>query len=441
VEQDTEILVIGAGPAGLAAAAELDARHHQVLLVEARERVGGRILTVRHPASPVPLDLGAEFVHGLPAVAPRTWRVAIESELPILDVPDRHHLAREGSLVDNPDFWDRVGRTIRKAGSTCTGSRARDLSFAEALARSGSTPAERATARAFVEGFHAADPDKLSMRALLRETRDSDAGQGDRAFRLLDGNIQLAHSLIARSVKVRCLHASPVTEIRWEPGSVEVLIEGDGTRRIRARAALVTVPVGPLLNIRFDPPLPPEKSEAAEGVLSGAAIKVLIGFKEPFWERRGAFDLGFVHSEERDFPTWWSALPFRTRFLTGWTGGPGAEALAGLGREELEDRALRSLSRIFRMKASSLAALTEIFLHHDWIRDPYSQGAYSYLAVGAVEAPSRLAAPVARTLYFAGEATTPGGIAGTVEGAIESGVRAASALIAAETPSSRRRTA
>lgn len=119
----------------------------------------------------------------------------------------------------------------------------------------------------------------------------------------------------------------------------------------------------------------------------------------------------------------------REPVLVGWCGGPRARALSQLAPGALEDRAVRSLARQFNMSRPRLRALVEGFWTHDWDHDSFARGAYSYSAVSGADAPSWLARPLRRTLFFAGEAADSEGSTGTVHGAIASGRRAATQAI------------
>ena len=121
----------------------------------------------------------------------------------------------------------------------------------------------------------------------------------------------------------------------------------------------------------------------------------------------------------------------REPIMVGWCGGPHARALLRLGGGALEARAVSSLARQFRMSPRRLRAVVEGFWTHDWDRDPFARGAYSYSTVGGADAPSWLARPMRGTLFFAGEAADSEGSTGTVHGAIASGRRAAKQVMRA----------
>jgi monoamine oxidase len=128
---------------------------------------------------------------------------------------------------------------------------------------------------------------------------------------------------------------------------------------------------------------------------------------------------------------WWSGTPPDAPFITGWTGGPRAEALAGEPPEKVTRLAVQSLASIFGRAMSQVEQSLRQSYTHDWSRDPFSRGAYSYGGVGASAAAELLRRPVADTLFLAGEAVNGHGRNATVPGALSSGLRTADSLITA----------
>jgi monoamine oxidase len=208
-----------------------------------------------------------------------------------------------------------------------------------------------------------------------------------------------------------------------------------GSMRVTAARALITLPVGVLQDQADNPgaltfsPRVKGKHAALRALAAGPVIKVVLHFSAPFWEKchGGRYlDGTFFHCPGAAFPTFWTALPVRVPLLVAWAGGPCAERLRGASRARILQSAMKSLHRIFG--ASAPSRLVGAYLHH-WQQDPYARGAYSYVMVGGGRAREALAAPVAGTLYFAGEATDLEGEAGTVAGALQSGRRAALEII------------
>src|SRR5947207_8583883 len=104
MDQDS-ILIIGAGAAGLAAARDLARAGRQVIVLEARERIGGRVFTHRDHVSPVPIEMGAEFVHGK---SPALWQIADAANLKLYEVSGRHWFFQEGKISRSREFWRKV---------------------------------------------------------------------------------------------------------------------------------------------------------------------------------------------------------------------------------------------------------------------------------------------------------------------------------------------
>jgi monoamine oxidase len=167
----------------------------------------------------------------------------------------------------------------------------------------------------------------------------------------------------------------------------------------------------------------------------GQVVKVLLRFREPIWEdlslptdggkHDSLKDLTFIHAADELPPTWWTQLPVRAPLLVGWAGGTRAEQLLSLSHDALLARSLDALSHIFAVPKKLLEDLLVDFYTHNWTKDPFSMGAYSYIPVGGLDAQSELSEPVENTIYYAGEAANTMGHHGTVHGAIQSGLGAA----------------
>jgi monoamine oxidase len=440
------VLILGAGAAGLSAARVLSEAGRRVVILEARRRIGGRILTLRDPAHGVPVELGAEFIHGRPAA---TWDVVREAGLLAYDLPFDHFQRRGRKLVHLADFF---GGVVRVMGGLPR-FRGKDVSVAEYVRRHRGGP-ELARARrqalGFVEGFDAADPERMSAKALAREMQGVGDLEGETQFRLVDGYGSLvdwiAKQLDPRRVKI--VLGAAVSEIRWGPGRVEAACGRGGRGQVfRGTQAIVTLPVGVLQrppeapsSIRFVPEIA-AKRDAASKLASGPIVKAIVSFRDAFWETKetaraagggeGLRDATFLHVEAAPFPVWWTQRPVRVPLLTGWAGGPRAQALSGLSEKRLVAAALDSLAALFRLSRRRLEARLLRAWVCDWAADPFARGAYSYVTVGGMHAGETLAAPVESTLFFAGEATDFRGQASTVAGALESGARAAREVLAA----------
>ncbi len=419
---DADAIVIGGGAAGLAAARHLAERSLRVILLEARERFGGRVWSRPAARTPTPAELGGEFIHGRAHETMALLREAGMSTIPMTgDSPFR----------SAPNIFD-VAQSLRE-----------DESVERFLQRFESDEGMRqiaALARAFVEGFDAADPAIASVRAIADEWKsgvDSSSarprgGYGPMFERLVDACVAAGAQLHRSSV---------VRKIAWRRGTVAVDVrDGDGEAKTwHARAAIVTLPVSILRqagddpDVVFDPVLPPAKCAALAGIEMGHVVKVALWFKTPVWERveDGRYrDASFMYREGQPFPAYWTQFPVRSTLVVAWAGGPKAIALHGLPQSDILERALSGFGELLE-QPELVRKEFERGLMHDWNRDPFSRGAYSYVAVGASGARAALAKPLNKTLFFAGEATSTDGQGGTVNGALHTGERAAGEAAAA----------
>jgi monoamine oxidase len=388
-----------------------------VLVLEARERIGGRCWTRAFPGLPVPVELGAEFIHGRAAV---TFALLEKAGAAAIDSARTQRYAGEGRRRAVDAFAE-----AQKAMRNTAALKAKDLSFAAFLSRQRLSRRTRGFARMMVEGFDAADPAKASARAIVEEWRSG--AQLGAQFRPLGGYGKLLEFL-AQGVRIQM--QTVARSVRWKPGAVEVEGEFRGQAfRIAARRAIVTLPLGVLQSgaVRFTPVLE-EKRPALRKLVPGPVVKIALRFHSAFWEARDP-DAAFFHSAAAAFPTFWTALPLRAPVLIGWAGGPKADRLSRASEKAVLHEALKSLGSIFgEAPESELAAC----FMHNWQADPFARGAYSYVAVGGEGAREALRTPLADTLYFAGEATDTEGEAGTVAGALQSGMRAARELLEGE---------
>jgi monoamine oxidase len=411
-------LVIGAGAAGLAAAALLRRRGVAVTVVEARDRHGGRVDTRPDPVLGLALDRGAEFVHGRPE---RTLALARRARARVREVPDRHLLRRGARLGDGRAAFAR-GQELLALGTRD------DEPFAAALARAGKGRGEAAEmALAFVRGFYLADPRSASSLALARMTEALEEIDGDAVGRVEGGYARVLAPLAGALGGAEVRLSTVVEEIRWRPGLVEVRARGPAGSRLaplRGDRAIVTLPLPALRDgaVRLVPAIP-EKRRAAASLAMGAIVKVLLRFRRPPWAPR-LRALAFLHVPGAPVPVFWTLAPLEAPVLVGWAGGPDAERLAGRPEQEVLRAALRSAARGLGTRAEALEEVLDAGAVVDWTRDPFARGGYAVFPVGSAGASEALARSVAGTLFFAGEATA-GVDAGTVEGAIASGERAA----------------
>ena len=427
-----DVIVIGAGAAGLAAAGELAGAGKTVLLLEARDRVGGRIWTRREAGLATPVELGAEFIHGHAAL---THALLARAAVATIESTGSRWTLRDGELKPADDWFSSLLRAI---GSTDVLER-EDMSFDDFVEQHLSAqlaPQARLAARTMAEGFDAADTARASARAIVSEWTGDTLGDTPQS-RPAGGYESLLTSLMAPLIGtgVRLQLQSPVRAVHWSRGAVTVGAHTlDGAFEARAPRVIVTVPLGVLQRadaasgaVQFAPPLG-MKCEALRGLASGAVVKLLLRFSEPFWRtvQDGRYrDASFFHLPAARIPTFWTAAPEPAPLLVAWAGGPRALHLSQRERPaDITRMALGAVQSLFGADID-VASHLEGYYYHDWQHDPWARGAYSYVLVDGAGARAALAEPVEDTLFFAGEATDTADEAGTVTGALESGVRAA----------------
>jgi monoamine oxidase len=417
-----DVLVIGGGIAGLAAARQLTGAGLHVTLLEARNRLGGRIYT--HYTEEYPVELGAEFVHGRPE---EIFGLAAEAGIPIVPVQGQYRGKTNGA-------WTNAGRLMAKVEQIFEKMPAAepDQSFQQYLDHSDAGPEVKQQALRYVEGFHAANPALISVHSLVRDTRAEEAIDGDRQFRIASGYHSVVRAVEERIDRKRCdvVMNTAATEIHWRPREV---VARTHKAEFHAPRAIITVPLGVLKSngIVFSPALP-QKQEAMKFLEMGPVVRVTLGFTEKFWEREPKMaGLSFLFSGNPEFPTWWTSNPLPWPILTGWAAGHHALALQGQDHAAITRRAVQALARIMSMDDREIERRVLNAFVHDWQADPFSRGAYSYTAVGGFAAAQALSAPVEQTLYFAGEATNFEGYGGTVHGAMATGYRAAREVLEA----------
>jgi monoamine oxidase len=427
-----DVVVVGGGVAGLAAATRLASAGRAVTVLEARSRLGGRVYTHTPPGTADPIELGAELIQGQSA---EFLDLVERGGLTLQELPNHHQYLRAGVARPFPDAPELVSHLLelRRAG---------DVPVAELLRRqvqSGFGPEEVEAVTGYLEGFHTADLNRFGAEA-LEKNQTAEEADGERQFRVAEGCgavvRELASLLAAASGKVRL--ETIVTHIRWCAGEAEIEAQSpDGAVRIRSAQVVLAVPLeilkaapGEVAAIGLEP-YPPGWKEALAALHTGAARRIVLRFQNAWWMERRPPVSGFVHGRSEVFSVWWTGSPPEVPLLTGWVGGPRAAGLRGRTQDELAAVALQSLSNIFGLDISTLESRLQAAYSHDWSGDPFSRGAYSYGGVGAGPAVQLLSRPVANTLYLAGEAVAGEGRNATVPGALRSGYSAAARLVKA----------
>ncbi|WP_169947386.1 FAD-dependent oxidoreductase [Microbispora sp. H11081] len=391
-----DVVVVGAGVSGLTAARRLRDAGLAVAVVEARDRVGGRVRTHRPGDGEPAIELGAQVVHGdrnpvwdvlepgaAEPVAPGRALVATAGRVLPLGALARLGAppwAVERSLLEGPPEGQE---DVPAAGRLTRGDQAE-----------------------WLRQNWAADPESLSTAGMAAGRRADDVGEGRFAVR---GGLDRLPGALAHGLDVHC--GSPVRSIAWSRGRVEARLDAGA---VTASAAVVTVPppvvAGGALTIGG---LPARKRAAAESLRLGDAWCAVVTLSRPAPESAVVFDaeggLGFVTSTAGS-----------TRVLV--VAKAGAAALARAAAREGPP----PLGRVLPWAGDARPEHVEAA---DWGADAWATGAFTYPRVGALWARAAWAEPVSGTVFFAGEATAAG--VPMVQAAIASGRRAAQEVLEA----------
>jgi monoamine oxidase len=407
--EHTDIIIVGAGAAGLMAARELSREGKRVIVLEARDRVGGRVHTAQPGGFSQPIEMGAEFIHG---------------ELPLTI-----KLLQEAGI----SFTESTGKFSRKEGEAIVGLEGvmedeeevkgqlkklkADMTIAEFFQRYLNKDEQEETRqqiRSFAEGYDAADISKASMMAFGEELQGQEE---EPQFRVEGGYGRLMAWLAKQCMDMGCeiVLSAPVTDVLWQSGTVQVTV--DKMHHYHSKKVILTHPIGlPQLLV----PSIPEKLEAANRLGYGAVIKVSLEFREAFWLKHDK-ELGFVFSEE-SIPTWWTQHPQKSNLLTGWLAGPSAVEMGKLSDAAILEHALTSVAAVFEMTIGDVKKLQVAAQVSNWAADPYARGAYTYATVNGNTDRMKLKQPVDNTVFFAGEGVYVGQHTGTVEAALATGL-------------------
>lgn len=425
----TEIVVIGAGAAGLMAARELTRAGKRVVIVEARDRIGGRVWSLPENDFGYLAQAGAEFVHGS---APITKSLIREARLTFVPTDGEVWNSSGGKLTHEDNLFTPDISFMPDLNLLRDKLRAlkEDLPIAKFLEQNFSeeryTPLRNSVIK-MVEGYDAADPNTISAFALREEWLGGQEWQ--------QGRIQEGYGALLSFLETECRKKDAtikldqkVTAVAIDEQRVEVTCASG--ERYEAEQVIVTVPLPLLASISFSPAIS-EKVAAATKIGFGQVIKVLLSFKSQWWANASGKDLRklvFMRSDEM-VPIWWTQYPESQPLLTGWLAGPKALQFKDTPEEEILSLALSSLENIFKVERKTLEQELIRGRVFNWTADPYAQGAYSYSTIESDAAYAELQKPIGNFVFFAGEAVYIGNESNTVEGALASGQEVAAAIL------------
>jgi monoamine oxidase len=419
------VIVVGAGIAGLAAARRLKLQGATVLILEARNRIGGRVWTDTS-MSGVSLDLGASWIQG-------------SNGNPITSLARSFDLRTSPTDFENIALYDPLGRRLGNAEVARVETNYRsvlqrleklrdamraegreDLSlqagFERVLARLNLTDRERAelnfAIHAEIEDEYAADATELSLF-----NWDQDEGFGGSNELFPGGYGQIADGL-ARGLDIRL--AMPVVRIEHSDRGVVIKTQKD---TFTADRVIVTLPLGVLKRglITFSPGLPEQKLIAIRRLGMGTLNKVYLRFPKVFWPKENDV-LGLMSQTKGQWGEWINYFRYTGEpILVGFNCGKYARALEGLANHQITEAAMNALRGIY---GGSIPDPADVVITR-WAADPFTLGAYSSIPPRASGKDyDTLAAPIGDRVFFAGEATSRTYPA-TVHGAFLSGEREA----------------
>jgi monoamine oxidase len=419
--RDVSVLVVGAGASGLAAARRLHDAGARVTVLEARDRLGGRIWTDRSLG--LPIDLGGAWIEGDAGPAMRLAR-ELRLATEVSDFDDATLFDAGGRVIPDARVeraqqqWRDVVRDIERRSDRATRDEPLTVALGAALRRV--PPADRTLVEHLavteIDEDLGESPSRLSLLAFGEE----DEFGGD--DRILPGGYAGIVEGLARGLDLRLRH----TARRVVRTARAVRVETD-RGVFTADRCVVTLPIGVLRagRVRFEPELPASHREVIERLGVGLLDKVALRFPRLFWPRERHF-FSHVPAQPHGLRSFlnaarWSGEPV----LVGLLGADAARALESLPDAEATGLAMTSLRAMFggAIPAPVRSVVTR------WSADPFALGAYSCVAVGGTHTMrARLAEPIEDRLFFAGEATHPRYPA-TVQGALLAGWSAADACL------------
>lgn len=403
--QHVDVAIVGAGAAGLAAARRLASEPLSLLVLEARDRIGGRAHTVH--VDGLPLDLGAGWLHS----------------------GDKNSLARfadaEGVPLDHSGAnWDKQSNDLEFSRAEQAAFHAAFDAFEQRLHAAGSAPDQPAAALmtpgerwnvmidAVSSWYNGAEFDRISVHDYLAYADDGVNWRVPSGYGALVGRLAPSAPVAFGAAVERIDRSGSPLRLHTALGE------------LTADAVIVATPTPVLAEerLRFDPPLP-DKVDAAAALPLGLANKVFLGLDEP-----EAFEVDghWLGRTDRTDTGSHHLRPFGRPYIETFLGGRCAEALEAEGPGAAADFAV---AEIVALTGTSMRRRLRVLAETHWRADPWARGSYSYAQPGRREARTALAAPVEDRIFFAGEATHPT-LFSTAHGAHDSGVEAAEALLA-----------
>ena len=417
---DEEIIVVGAGAAGLAASRRLASHGFKVTILEGRERIGGRIWT-DHSLG-IPIDLGASWIHGirrnpLTDIASDAGIRTVKTDFDAIKLYDVDGtVLADDDLDDLEELFEKIFEDLLEAKGSAGDDASMAAAVAAVLSRRNLSDAQRRgvewVVASEIELEAAADLDELS----LRNWDEDDAFKGDDVL-FPEGYAQVPE-VLAEGLGIQLDHL--VSEIAYDERGVAIT-----TNRgvFRGDRAVITLPLGVLREgtVTFSPALPNSKLSAIEDLQMGTLNKMAMRFGERFWPAEPHF-LGYLEETAEEAMNFLNMHTYTGEpVLMAFARGAHARSLEQLSTEDVTEQVMAQLRGMFGNSISDPTGAT----FTKWHADPFARGSYSHVPPGgSMSDYEELAQPVGDRLFFAGEATTRR-YPGTVHGALLSGEREA----------------
>lgn len=418
------IIVIGAGLAGLAAARELQNQGYQVVVLEGRDRIGGRLWTSTQWPD-LPLDLGASWIHGL--VGNPLTELAKQANAKVIETSYESNRIYDvsGNELDEAKerrldkLREQLQRTIDVAQDADT-----DISLRQVInrlqARIGADEEVKQMlnfiASSTLEQEYAGSVEKMSAQ-WFDSAEEFDGEDGLFA----EGYHQIV-KFLANGLTIKTGHV--VQRVDWEDDEVHVSTK---TEKFSAEQAVVTLPLGVLKagRVKFSPPLPKTTSDAIDKLDMGVLNKCYLRFPRVFWPDDVDW-LECITAKHGEWVEWVSFVrAVNAPVLLGFNAADRGREIESWTDQQIVASAMARLRHLF---GSGIPEPIDYQITR-WASDPFALGAYSYNPVGAdPQLRRQMAKPMADKLYFAGEATDHE-YYGTAHGAYLSGLRAAAQII------------
>lgn len=419
------IVVIGAGLAGLAAARELRNHGHEVLVVEARDRIGGRIWTSgKWPDRP--LDIGATWIHGVKGNPLTDLAEEVQARRLVTRYENTIIYNTQGQPLsdDEENRLNKLKKRVYKALEQAQ-DKDRDATVRQVIEPLIIDFEETSEAYRFINFVLSGEIEQeYSGSAASISAHWYDSGEefeGDDA--LFVHGFGVITEFLARGLNIAL--GQPVSEIEWDQWPVRVITQGSA---FLADHVVVTLPLGVLQaqKVRFSPELPRDKRHAIAALGMGVLNKCYLRFPEAFWPADVDW-LEYIPARHGEWTEWVSfKRTADSPILLGFNAADRGREIERWSDQQIVASAMQTMKTIF---GPGIPEPTDYQISR-WATDPFSLGSYSYNQVGFKPGMRKaLAAPLNSKLFFAGEASHEAYFS-TAHGAYLSGLRAAKEILA-----------